>query len=272
MKRALLFLLLILSSLSMYAQKKYVVYDCAPGVKVYRTESGTWDLLSKGETLNENELLSIKQKGTVKILDKSTRRIYNNVKTGKQSVASLIKASSKSANSTFGNLNRQLAKNVKNSDHRGKYYSTYGATIRGYEDGLTFTDSLYFAIYNGIHNQMPSELLDLKQIINSDGTVSFVISNKSEDLFFATIVYGNGSRIETCLDSAVFGSDVIPIGPHSTADLRSYGFCKSSEDCSYYLIASKREFWTEPLHNALRYMSCPDYEADPNLVLVIQTN
>ena len=272
MKRALLILLLILSTLSMYAQKEYVVYDCAPGVKVYRTESGTWDLLSKGETLNENELLSIKQKGSVKILDKSTRRIYNNVKTGKQSVASLIKASSKSANSTFGNLNRQLAKNVKNSDHRGKYYSTYGATTRGYEDDLTFTDSLYFAIYNGIHNQMPSELLDLKQLVKPDGTVSFVISNKSDDLYYATIVYGNGSHIETCFDLAIWGSDVIPIGPHSTADLQSYGFCSPSEEGGYYLIASKREFWMEPLHNALRYMSCPDYEADSGLVLVIQAN
>ncbi len=269
MKRSIISLIILLFSLTMYAQKEYVVYDCDPNVKVFHVDTKTWDPLSKGETLRENDLLQIRQKGSVKLLDNSTRRIYNNVKTGKQSVASVVKASAKSADSTFGNLNRQLAKNVKNSDHRGKYYSTYGATMRGYEDDLSFTDSLYYAIFNGINNQLHPECLQLKKTINSDGTVSFLIVNDSDSLYYVTIVYGNSTRIIACFDSDIYGTDVMPIEPHSSANLHSFGFSAPADDCGYYLVASKREFWTEPLQSALRYMMKPDYEADPDLVSVI---
>ena len=253
----------------MYAQKEYFVYDCAPGARGFCADTKTWTPLTKGETVHENDILHVRQKGTVKILDNNTRRIYTNVKTGKQSVSSLIKASAKRANSSFGNLNRQLVKNVKNSDHREKYYSTYGATMRGYNDDITFADSLYYAVYHGINNIYLSELIQLKESIDSDGTVSFSIINNSDVLYYATVVYGNKSRLELCLDADILGTDVFPIEPHSTANLQSFGFSPASSDCLYYLLASKREFWVEPLKPAIRYMVQPDYDADPDLLLVI---
>ena len=269
MKRSIFSLIILFFSLTMYAQKEYVVYDCAPSVKAFHVDTKTWNPLSKGDTLQENDLLQIRQKGSVKLLDNSTRRIYSNVKTGKQTVASVIKASAKSADSTFGNLNRQLAKNVKNSDHRGKYYSTYGATMRGYEDDLSFTDSLYFAIFNGINNQSAPVFLQLRETVNSDGTVSFLIENDSDSLYYVTIVYGNSTRLVACFNSEIYGTDVIPVEPHSSVNLQSFGFSAPAVDNGYFLIASIREFWTEPLQSALRYMMKPDYEADPNLVSVI---
>ena len=253
----------------MFAQKEYVVYDCSPGVKAYRVQSKTWTPLTKGETLQEDDLLNVRQKGTVKILDKNTRRIYSNVKTGKQPVSSLIKTSAKSANSSFGNLNRQLAKNVKNSDHREKYYSTYGATMRGYNDDVTFTDSLYYAIFNGIDKINSSGLIRIEEIDNSDGTVSFSIVNESDDLYYATVVYGSRSRLDPCFDADIQGVDVFPIDPHSVANFQSFGFSPAADGSNYYLIASKREFWLEPLKPAIRYMVQPDFEADPEIVLVI---
>ena len=269
MKRCFVSFLLIFFSLTVFAQKEYVVYDCAPDAKVFRVDTKTWAPLVKGETLNENDLILVKKKGMVKILDNGTRRIYSNVKTGKQPVSLLIKASAKSANSSFGNLNRQLAKNVKNSDHREKYYSTYGATMRGYNDDITFADSIFYAVFQGIKSLRPSELIQLKESIDSDGTVSFSIVNDSDDLYYATVVYGNKSRLEPCFDADIQGTDVIPIEPHSTANLQSFGFSPASGDCLYYLLASKREFWMEPLKPAIRYMVQPDFDADPDLLLVI---
>ena len=272
MKRTVVSLIIILISLTMYAQKEYVVYDCSPSVRVFRVDSRTWEPLCKGEALLGNDILNIREKGTVKILDNSTRRIYNNVKAGKQSVSSVVKASSKSSNSVFGNLNRQLANNVKNSDHREKYYSTYGAAMRGYEDNLTFTDSLYYAIYNGINNQIPSEQLKLQETINPDGSVSFSVVNYSEDIYYVTLLYGDNSCLEVCFDSDNLRTNVIPISPHSTVDFRSFRFSPSTDNRNYYLLASRREFWTEPLQNALRYMMQPDFEADSGFVLVIQAS
>ncbi len=141
--------------------------------------------------------------------------------------------------------------------------------MRGYEDDLSFTDSLYFAIFNGINNQSAQVFLQLRETVNSDGTVSFLIENNSDSLYYVTIVYGNSTHIVACFDSEIYGTDVMPIEPHSTANFQSFGFSAPAADSGYYLVASKREFWTEPLQSALRYMMKPDYEADPNLVSVI---
>lgn len=268
MKRALITLIFIVFSLSALAQGRYVVYDCGQGARIFRNESRSWDDIKKGETLQENTLLHIRRQGLVKILDKTTNRVYSNVKTGRQSVSSLIQASSKSANSTFGNLNRQLARNVRNSDHRGRYYSTYGATTRG--DGeVSFADSLYYSIFHGISNQAFANQLRLDEILNNDGTVSFSVTNESDESYYVTVVSGDSSHLTFCFDDSLYGVDVIPVLPHSTADLRSYKFVVPSGNDSYYLIAAQREFWTEPLKNALRYMVAPDYSADAELVKVI---
>lgn len=269
MKRIIISLLPLLFSLTLFAQKVYVVYECAPDVKAYRVDSKAWVPLAKGEALQENDILNIRHKGTVKILDNSTRRIYSNVKTGKQPVSSLIKASAKSANSSFGNLNRQLAKNVKNSDHRQKYYSTYGATMRGYSDDISFTDSLYYSVYSQINNMSPADFIRLKESVNPDGSVSFSIVNDSDDLYYATVVYGSKSQLVPCFDADILGTDVLPIEPHTTANLHSYGFSPASNNCCYFLVASRHEFWTMPLIPSLRYMVQPDFDADPELVLVI---
>ncbi len=270
MKRVLLTLIFIALSLSLSAQGRYTVYDCGSGARVFRTDSRSWAAVTKGEALQENTVLHIRQKGAIKILDNSTRRIYTNVKTGKQSVSSLIQASTKSSNSTFGNLNRQIAKNVKNSDHRGRYYSTYGATTRG-EGEVTYADSLYYAIFKGLSTPSSPEHLRLDVSHNDDGTVSFMVKNESEVPYYVTILYGGTSNLFPCLEETIPGTDVIPVAPHSSANLLSYKFMAPSGGDDYYLIASRCEFWTEPIKNALRYMTPPDYSADSHLVQVISS-
>ena len=268
MKRALITLIFIVFSLAAFAQERYVVYDCGPDARIFRSSTRAWDALVKGESLQENTVLHVRQKGALKILDKDTRRIYSNAKTGKQTVSSLIKASAKSSYSTFGNLNRQLAKNVKNSDHRGRYYSTYGATTRS-EGELSYADSLYFDIYRGIHETASPETLRLVETKDLDGSVSFTVINDSDTRYYVTIIYGNESHLEPVLSEGIFGADVIPVSPRSSANLLSYKFIAPTGSNKYFLIASSREFWMEPLKNALRYMVAPDYSADAELVKVI---
>ena len=268
MKRLLVILLFMLFSWTSQSQDKYAVYECSQAARVFRTDSRSWDAITKGETLQENTLLNIKKKGAISILDKSTRRIYSNVKTGKQTVSALIQASSKSANSTFGNLNHQLARNVKNSDHRSRYYSTYGATVRG--DGeVTFADSLYYSIFQGITKQTYGNSLVLKETRNNDGTISFSIVNDSDSLFFVSLICGDKSHISLCFDGLIYGADVISVLPHSMANLQSHRFAPPSGNEQYYLIASQREFWVEPLKNALNYMSPPEFVADEKLIQII---
>ena len=269
MKRLLILIAgILLPLVATMAQGHYTVYECQQGSRIYRSSARAWDDLKKGESVDANTLVNPRKKGAVRILDNDTRRIYSNVKTGRQTVAALISSSSKNANATFGNLNRQLANNVKSSDHRGRYYSTYGATTRGDEE-LTFTDSLYFAIYHGVRTGTTNDCLKFIAQESGPGSVGFVVVNDSDAPYFITIARGNQENLTFCFDADLYGVDVIPVLPHTTANLTGYVFAAPAEGDQFYLIASPREFWVEPLKNAVRYMNPPEFSADKELVTVV---
>lgn len=269
MKRVFIILMAIFFALATaMAQNVYSVYDSPSNTRVYRTSSRSWDTLTKGEILDGTTIINARKKGAVKILDKSTRRIYSNVKLGRQTVNEIISSAAKSANSTFGNLNRQLAENVRNSEHRSRYYTTYGATTRG-DDELSFTDSLYYAIFAGVQETTSLVPIYLIETTPVGGVVSFSVVNNSETGYYISIAYGNERQLEFCFNEDILGIDVILLPAHSNADLTGFTFAAPDEGMQYYLIASKREFWTAPLRNALKYMTPPEYSCEVEFITVV---
>lgn len=265
MKRIILLLSIFLPFMA-FSQSKFSVYKSVENVILYDNDN-LHHPVKKGDLLNEKDLIEVPVKNGIHILEKATNRIYTNIKAGKQTVGEVIAKSEKDANSTFANLNRQIVKNISKNNH-GKGYSTYGMTTRGLSGDLTYADSLYFAIYNTIHDMKPVDYLTLEKKSNDDGTVSFLIENNGENVIYVSLLYGNSTHLSICLEEGFAECSSIPLPSNSILDLTSLKFIEPLTGEEYYVVASDKEFDLSPIKTMLRYMREPDFSADPALISI----
>ena len=267
MRKVIMILCLILP-LSVIAQERYSVYSSNSDTFVYNNETKSWESASKGTTLSLESIVNVGDKGEFQVLDSQTQRIYSSVKTGKQTIQSLISKATKKSNSTLGNFNKQVASNISTSRSFNKIYSTYGVTTRG--DGeLTFADSLYYSIYKGINSLDVPELVYFQESLNADSTISFTVVNNTEELYFVNVVYGNNSKLSPCFDENIGREYALIVSPNSSLSLTGFSFMPANDGSRYYLIASKRRFSLALVKNSLQYMMQPDFSAESEFLYVI---
>ena len=262
MKRIIMMLCVLLPVIA-FSQSNFSVYKSAENVILYNDDN-LHHPVKKGDVLKESDLIEVPVKNGIHILEKGTNRIYTNVKAGKQTVGAIVTKSTKDANSTFANLNRQIVKNIS-KNNQGKGYSTYGMTTRGQSEELTYADSLYYAIYSIIQDIKSVEYLSPETNSYDDGTVSFIIENNGENDVYISLVYGNSSHLSICLEGFAECSS-IPLPSDSRLDLTSLRFVEPLPGEGYYVVASEKEFDLSPIKTMLRYMREPDFSADPELI------
>ena len=263
--KKLIILCCLLIPLCALGQNTYVIYNCADGVQVFDTISKTWRSTFVGEKITSETSINLPDKTCVQILDTKTNRIYSNAKGGKTTISDVIDKATKMANSSFANLNKQIAKNIS-KQQKGVGYSTYGVTTRGLEEGITLSDSLYCSLYSCIVENTNSDLVQFKMINMSDNTVSFEIINTSNIQMYISILFGNKDSLSICLGNDLSEFGVIQIPPQTSMDLSSYCFVKPSGDQQYYLVTSSKAYSLEPIKSRIKYMREPDYILEERIV------
>ena len=261
-------ILCLMLPLSVLAQERYSVYSCNNDAYIYNYETNKWESASKGTRLTLETIVNIGDSEGFQVLDSQTHRIYSCVKSGRQTIKSLISKATKKSNSTLGNFNKQVVSNISTSRSFNKIYSTYGVTTRG--DGeLTFADTLYYSIYQGISSADISDALCLQEHRNTDSTVTFAIVNNTGEQYFVNLVYGNNSQLRSCFEDNAGDNCAFIVSPNSSLNLAGFSFMPSDEGNKYYLIASQRKFSLASIKNSLQYMVPPDFSAASDLVYVI---
>lgn len=221
----------LVCALFVYAQPKYEVYATSGSVSLKHYDNSIVDIVAPRISLNIKDVLILGNNASVKILEKTSGRVYYSDVKGSYTVQQRIEKATRSANKTFQNLNKELIKAAKKDEKTNNGYVSFAASSRGMPQDADFADSLYsFLLYSIEHvSEISSKVLRIEKISTEDGGFYYKLSNQGDKILYFNAVAIDGNQMGVCFDFQIKNIGLLPIMPSESVNLESYPlYCEGS--------------------------------------------
>ena len=191
--RAMALLLSATLTMPLTAEAALKIYRLSGNV-TKKTAAGKTAALTRRETVDRHDVLSIPADGSVEILDTQTQRLYSSVASGTMTVANLISKADNDAAAVTAKTNSKIIKAVgDNARDRRASFGAKGLSVHQTDAVLNIPASL------------PPDTSFLAYLMNLDPAAEFEGSN---DVVLLRRDYGDG---DTSFNFSVFNLSLIHI-------------------------------------------------------------
>ncbi len=257
--RFFVLLLFVLSIVSLQAAT-YRVHKYVGDVRLFK--NGEWVSPSPRQQVSPRDVFLLGDDAQLAIVVSDTRRIYYNVRTGKQNVAQLISEARKQSDQLASNIRQQLAD--KSSEAKSR--PIFGGVNRGDGPDGSVTSYLYRELSNFLAASSPSRSDTLSlvtaSIVSDADSYHFVLTNHSDSLLYTNIVRLPATAAErptVCLEVGYTTNEpYLTLAPHQHIDLTDYTFLNEEQACRYLLFATTKPYDCQALKMMLNMSPAVD--------------
>lgn len=238
----------------------YSIYKTEGNVDILSPAMEAWMPAQKRAGLALSDMVRIARGASITLVETETRMLISCSQAGEFSVAELRTYADKRSESLLKSLNKKLMRDIRKEGAKNNHYSTYGATTRGLYHELSYSDSLYAAIYNFSSLIQATEVSDLilDKIPSGESTFYFKISNLSKNTtYFVNVLKSEGKELNYCYNFRVSDFGLLPLLPGQSADLSGYLFADSDTAVQYLVIGTTQPYPISNIERYLKHMETP---------------
>ena len=247
--KSIIILLIVACSALIIEAETYEVYMI--NGKVSHIVNNNWVNLSKSDKISETEKIKINPSSQLKLLDKTTHRVYSFSEQGEWLISDLLKKASKENSSLIGKINSEVKKQNTSSK---KSHREIGASKRETTDDEK-VEALYTAVFNSLNCNINQGSLKGVKITEDEELFHIELSNDSEEPIYTTVFIKTEEANWSALNIDDKTTLQIILAPQSTISLANIQFAEMNV-MKLAIIGFDSEFDVEELN----YMFKSEYE------------